>query len=602
VLKALSLSWKDIGAEPYVERVHPYHGDGGQVLYSVERWACPKTFRCVPGLPPKGERVLYGRKWLEWARANNKVVYVVEGERDAETLQTEGFAATCNVGGAGAWYDHYALELKDLHVVVIADDDEPGRDHAREVAASLKGMAASVTLAKPRLGKDVTDHLAAGLTVADLDPLDLDEELTSFMGEDLAPEVTKWAWTGHIARGAITFIEGDPGDGKSVLTCDLAARWSSGMAMPDGSANPFGNHVMVVMVSAEDDLNMTISPRLRAHGADMSKVLCVAGGHKPTEPFDLSLHLAALERMIVKYDVKIVVLDPIMAFLGVATDSHNDASVRKALGPLAMMARRRGVAVVVVRHLNKGTGKAIYRGGGSIAFVGAARAAFLVSQHPDDEDKRVMVVVKNNLGPKGGGLVYQIVEDAKYKVAKIRWEGKLDTNAQDLLDGGDERPHEIIDFLQKLCADKPLSWKEIVKCGRDAGYTENALRTSRGRALRKAVGHEGNRDIRWEVKAHLGKVPHLGAWEPDSTSGATNGNKPSDLREQSSEDSHLRHLGHLGGGEPEAPTSGDPEQELTERYRSNPNCEVCGDAKATPFDKPWFVIRCKAHNPWTYTP
>lgn len=612
ILATMGLSWADIGAKQHEVARYPYTDGQGNTLYEVVRYACPKDFRCHPKLPPKSERVLFGRAWIEHARNTGEPIYVVEGEKDAVNLQRVGVPATCNVNGAGSWYEHYATELAGLHVVVVADNDEPGAVHARDVAASLANVAASVSLARPRFGKDVSDHLEAGGGVAELDPLPAVGDLLIYSGQDLRPRKVRWAWAKHMALGAVTIIDGDPGDGKSVLTCDLAARWTSGAPMPDGSANPFGRGVVVAMISAEDDPEDTISPRLRAAGADMANIRVVAGGYKPGEPFDLTAHLAALEALLARHEVRVLTLDPIMAFLGGTTDSANDASVRRAIGPLAVLARRYGVAVVVVRHLNKNSGgKAIYRGGGSIAFVGAARAAYLVSQHPDDDTARVLAPVKNNLARKGAALVYRLTEDPLYEVPRLEWLGPLETTAQELLDGDGEaeKPREVADYLVGLCYPTALAWKDIETHGKAAGYSANALKTARGRVLEKRPGPHGNRDVVWGLKE--GVVPLEGRRAPleGPLEGAPSSGKgaPDQAKEADQFPTFATFGFQEGRGGGNGASGDDTPSELTDderrdlELRAKPNtCDVCGQL-GVKFAGPHWVVRCKAHNPLTYT-
>src|SRR4029079_3946864 len=158
----------------------------------------------------------------------------------------------------------------DLLVVVYGDNDPPGRAHARAVAASVRPYAASVSLVVPRHGKDVSDLLDAGDSLDDVDPLSDQEEVAAYVAANVRTRRVEWAWGGYVPLGKLSLIEGDPGDGKSVLTVDLAARWSSGAPMPDGTVHD--GPWPVFMVSAEDDMEDTIVPRLIAAGARLDYV------------------------------------------------------------------------------------------------------------------------------------------------------------------------------------------------------------------------------------------------------------------------------------------------------------------------------------------
>ena len=156
---------------------------------------------------------------------------------------------------------------------------------------------------------------------------------------DVQPESVSWLWAGHIPLGKLTILEGDPGLGKSALTCDLAARVSTGRPMPDGTAGVEGG---VVFLSVEDGLADTIRPRLEAAGANLDRIVAFSGmrdseGERlPTLPKDL----VGLERTIRESSAALCVLDPLMAILGGEVNSWRDQDVRRALAPLAAMAER----------------------------------------------------------------------------------------------------------------------------------------------------------------------------------------------------------------------------------------------------------------------
>lgn len=576
VLTAMGKTFADISPAPRVVAEYRYtHPMDGRVLWTVVRYE-PKDFRCRPGLPPPELRVLYASHAIGYARDSGVPIYLVEGEKDADALIAAGYPATCNVGGAGKWLPQYTEQLAGCHVRIIADNDAPGYKHAIQVATELTGRVASLEVYRGAAGcKDVSDHLAAGHRLDELLPLEPPATLTGVLVSDVQITELTWAWHPYFPEGTLCFIDGDPGDGKSVLTIDLVARWSSGMAMPDGQPNPFGGPVACIMIGAEDDPQTTIAPRLRAAGCRPDKVKLITAGRTEGDVFTITSDLEALEAEIEAMEAKVVVIDPLPAFLSQNTDANSDSSVRRALGPLAAMARRQKVLILLVRHLNKGTGKAIYRGGGSIGFIGAARAAYLVSRNPDDEQQRVFAATKNNLAADIPTLAYRLVADTTYKVVRVEWEGRLAAGAQELLDGPDHRDNsdraDVQDFLRHLCATESLKWSDIVKYGKDAGYSATALEKYRGKVLVKQfIPGEGNRGVTWGLKnapPPPARPLHLVPSPP-----------PEDAPETS--------------------------EELKDRLLSEAPaiCDVCGDATelALKFFKPHWVVRCKAHNPLSW--
>jgi putative DNA primase/helicase len=604
ILAALGLSTADLMGKPKCVAVYRYVDANGEKLYDVQRWSNPKTFRVPGGLPAPAERVLYQLPAINWARTAGATVYVVEGEKDADRLLAMGYPATTNVTGAGSWFGHYAESLVDCHVIVIADNDQVGRAHARHVVSTLVPYAASVTLTVPRHGKDVSDLLEAGYTLAELDPLSDTDDLAAHIAANVRTRKIEWAWPGYIPLGKLTMIEGDPGDGKSVLTLDLAARWSSGTPMPDGATHD--GPWPVFMVSAEDDMEDTIVPRLIAAGANLERVTLFPHGSTPERPFEFASDLAALERRAVEVGVRVIIFDPLTAFLSSGTDTHNDMQVRHALYPLASLAVRTRAAVIAVRHLNKGGQgtKAIYRGNGSIAFTGAARAGFLVASDPERPGTRLFANVKTNLAHKPPSLRYEIEsspDDAPY----IAWKGASDASAQDALDGprrfgsqDDEaiatqrriRQYEI-EFLRDVLCDGPMTWKEIVEIGKQDGFTEISLRRARADiGLVKLVGPAGAIDVRWALRSEgvsdsAGEptaFDRLIALSEAQTGGVTNADQTS-----------------KGSKSGEATLTDDERRAARDALPRT--CSVCGsEVDVVGFDKPWFEFRCLDHDPHYY--
>lgn len=292
-------------------------------------------------------------------------------------------------------------------------------------------------------------------------PAELSEKEIGRLLSEVQPERVSWLWPGRIPLGKLCLIDGDPGTGKSGLTGDIAARVSAGLPLPDGHSCEAGG---VVLLNAEDGLSDTIRPRLDAAGADTSRVLSLATtldseGHERmlSIPEDLSL----IERGIWRVGAKLVIVDPLMAFLSGETNAHKDQDTRKALAPLAALAERTGVAVVVVRHLNKATGtNVLYRGGGSIGIIGAARSALLVAKDPEDENRRVLAPMKSNLAQPAPSLAFTLEETSNGAV-RVTWQGDTDLDAVKLLatSAGREEGEafsEATEFLRELLRDGPI--------------------------------------------------------------------------------------------------------------------------------------------------
>ena len=230
---------------------------------------------------------------------------------------------------------------------------------------------------------------------------------------EIAPERVDWLWPGRIARGKHTCFAGEPGTGKSQLATDIEARITMGAEWPCGEGRaPQGS---IIILSAEDGEADTIVPRLLAAGADLGRVHIISAVRiedKGRRSFNLRADLDLLERKIVELgDVGLIRIDPISAYLG-KTDSHNNAEVRGVLEPIAEMAERMRIAILSITHFSKtgaaSTTKALHRFIGSIAFVGAPRAAFAVIEDSSDTERRLLLHAKNNLAAPPQGLAFRL--------------------------------------------------------------------------------------------------------------------------------------------------------------------------------------------------
>jgi hypothetical protein len=297
-------------------------------------------------------------------------------------------------------------------------------------------------------------------------------------------ERVRWLWEDRIPRGKITVIDGDPGVGKSTVTLTIAAKVSTGSPFPDGTRPEIGD---VILLSAEDDVGDTIRPRLEAAGADLDRCWFLPAVHpegEPPRPPELPADLFLLEDLVKSKGAALLVIDPLMAYLAGQVDSHRDQDIRRVLASMAYMAANTGCAVLIVRHMNKGQGSALYRGSGSIGIVGAARSGLLVAPDPDDDGRRVIAMTKSNLAKMPDALAYRLVNDEQYGVARVVWEGASKHTAADLVRqrvDEDEAPAlaEAVRVLKEVLADGPLSAGNVKRFAATAGVAERTLQRAR---------------------------------------------------------------------------------------------------------------------------
>lgn len=471
-------------------------------------------------------------------------VFVAEGEKAAKAALRCGLTATTSAGGAKAASKSDWAPLKGRAVVIMPDRDEPGERYAADVVRHAYAHGArSVRVVRladawPELPEggdlaDLTDAPDADLaTIRDtvyaladeaaeepppaprLRPGDPHLERLS----DVEPEEVSWLWPGRIALGKLTMIAGDPGLGKSMLTVDLAARVSAGKPWPDRPDLP-QEAGGVVLLNAEDAIGDTVLPRFIAAGGERCRAVAIKGvqtiDDNGPRMVDLSTDLIAIEKAIEAVaPCRLVVVDPITAFTG-AVDSHKNAELRSMLAPLSTLADRLGVAVVAVSHLNKNAGgAAIYRTMGSLAFVAAARSAWVVAKHPDDPSRRVFVPAKNNIGPDQGGLGYTI-RSTENGPGIIDWEREpIGMSADDALsggriEGGGGAVDEALEWLRDTLSGDPVPAAEIHARAKADCVSTASLKRAKAKlgvqSTRKGYASEGE----W-----VWALPHSGSPPP----------------------------------------------------------------------------------------
>lgn len=513
VVSALGLSAAEL-FDDHAERaerrqtVYPVRDPAGRVVAEHVRTDLPdgrKGFtwrrRGRPGLGglKVAELPLYG--WPLAAGEPDGPVILTEGEKACDAVKGLGFAALGTVTGAGSTSSAAVLEpLRGRHVVLWPDNDDPGRQHMDRVAERLRGVAASVRrLSWPGArepGDDAADFIARGggrdelaamieqgaTPSSDARPGPAESPRSAYvLVANVERGRVQWLWPGRIPRGKLVILDGDPGLGKSTVMCDVAARLTRGQPMPMEAA-AVGPPAAVVLLSAEDDVGDTLRPRLEAAGADVGRVVALDMSNVASAGTAFPRDVTGLRRMIIEHGAVLVVVDPLMAFLSLDVNSWRDQDVRRALFPLAALAQETGAAIVVVRHLNKAQGSnAVYRGGGSIGIIGAARVGLLVAKHPNDEARRVLAVTKCNLGPPAPALAFRLA--AADDVARVEWEGPTEHSAADLLDAAAQAPArgsgargEAETFLRELLEKRPLPASAVMAQAREAGISAMTLR------------------------------------------------------------------------------------------------------------------------------
>jgi hypothetical protein len=318
-------------------------------------------------------------------------------------------------------------------VFLLADNDDAGEAHVKNVAAYLKGIAASVRIVRlpdlPPKG-DVYDWLEAGGTREHLEAMTPAPKPRFKYASDVKPEPVNWLWKNRIARGMGTLVVGDPGLGKGATLTKVAAAVTRGGMLPDNHAIEPGG---VILMSPEDSEAHTIVPRLIAAGADLTKIILLSKvteydeeGNPHERPITFPGDAPVLEEAIKDCNASLAIIDPVMSMIDMKYDAHKDQAVRFALGRVLDVAEKQGCAVVGVMHLNKGqSSNALYRSGGSIGFIGLFRVGLFFVPDPDNKEGGVIVNHKNNLASKvkTASLRYSLCE-TNDEMVYIEWTGE----------------------------------------------------------------------------------------------------------------------------------------------------------------------------------
>lgn len=429
-------------------------GDGGYIVappswhvsgrsYEWESGHAPGDLRPAP-LPEVIAALLDGAKrTTDQAPAQDGAI-IAEGVRNA---------ALASLGGTmrrrGMTPDAIAAAL----VAENAARCQPplAEDEVRTIAASVGRYAPETA----------SDGALAGPVLA---------QLSRVQREDVA-----WLWDNRIPLRRLTGIVGDPGVGKSWLTLAVGAAVTRGHGLPGQASGEPGR---VLLLTAEDGLADTVRPRMEDMGADLERVtvLTAVRDAKGNERHpSLLTDIPMLEAALSDGGYRLIIIDPVNAYLGVDLDTHRDAPLRAVLGPLAALAERWRLAALFVLHLNKSQKeRAIYRAQGGIAYVAAARVVHLVGQNPDDEHERVLATIKNNLAAFAPALAFELGE------GQFAWRGETAVTPSALLgpDGDAESrtaQDEAAEFLRELLAGGPVAAKEVYRQAREVGISERTL-------------------------------------------------------------------------------------------------------------------------------
>jgi hypothetical protein len=350
-----------------------------------------------------------------------------------------------------------------------------------------------------------------------------DAETSALRASDVQPRAVEWLWWPYIPVGKLSAVAGQMGQAKSLFTDWLAAAVSQGRGL--NLARP-GN---VLMLSAEDDPEDTTVPRLKGAGADLDRVTLLA---------DWTLDAGSLERHCAERgDVKLITVDPLSAYFETKVDSWKGQHVRRALEPVRRLAQERGLAVLLVQHLNRraDTTEALARIADSQGIPALARSVLIWGPNPSDPEGdrgslKVLARAKGNLARGTAAATFEIVEtrtEDGHDVPKLLHLGEADVRAEDVVSSESVRTQTeaAIVFLRDQLAGGPREAEEVKAAAAEADVSEKCLRRARERVCRSYRPEGNHGPYVWELTKRQGIQGHPGAFTPV---GALDPGMPSD--------------------------------------------------------------------------
>ncbi len=315
-------------------------------------------------------------------------------------------------------------------------------------------------------------------------------ELKMIRMSEVQSQEIEWLWYPFIPYGKLTIIQGDPGDGKTTMVLNLAAKLSKGEALDENMK--VTEPVNVIYQTAEDGLADTVKPRLELAGADCERIIVIDESDK-----SLSMVDERLEQAIVRTGARLLILDPIQAYLGGGMDMNRANEARDMTKKLGALAEKTKCAIILIGHMNKASGnKAAYRGMGSIDFFAVARSVLLVGRVEGESNTRAVVQIKNNLAAFGHPKAFALSEDG------FKWLGDYEITVDEVLGGITPKANKMEQAKQML---------------RELAETQNAVLSNEifDRADELGISKRTLENAKKELGIRARKINNAWYWELD---------------------------------------------------------------------------------------
>ena len=402
-------------------------------------------------------------------------------------------------GVSGKALRQFLSERPDVERVFLClDADKAGEDACKRLAGLLPDTV-SVTRIQPCM-KDWNDVLVHRAEIPNrnyfksivLKEPSKPETVKIIRMSDVELTPVEWLWKPYLPFGKLSVLQGNPGEGKTYFAMHLAAACTNGKLLPNMERmEPFN----VIYQTAEDGLGDTVKPRLIEAGADLDRVLVI-----DDSDVQLTLSDERIEKAIIENNARLVIIDPIQAYLGADVDMNRANEVRPIFMRLGQVAQRTGCAILLIGHLNKAAGmQSLQRGLGSIDIAAAVRSVMFIGKLKHDPTMRILTHEKSSLAPPGVSLAFSLGNEGGF-----RWVGEYDITADEMLSGiepqRETKTQQAKDLICTLLAGgKQVLSENIDKAALERGIPGRTVRDAKrelGDALKSKIV-EGRKKVFW---------------------------------------------------------------------------------------------------------
>ena len=402
-------------------------------------------------------------------------------------------------GVSGKALRQFLSERPDVERVFLClDADKAGEDACKRLTALLPDTV-SVTRIQPCM-KDWNDVLVHRAEIPNrnyfksivLKEPSKPETVKIIRMSDVELTPVEWLWKPYLPFGKLSVLQGNPGEGKTYFAMHLAAACTNGKLLPNMERmEPFN----VIYQTAEDGLGDTVKPRLIEAGADLDRVLVI-----DDSDVQLTLSDERIEKAIIENNARLVIIDPIQAYLGADVDMNRANEVRPIFMRLGQVAQRTGCAILLIGHLNKAAGmQSLQRGLGSIDIAAAVRSVMFIGKLKHDPTMRILTHEKSSLAPPGVSLAFSLGDEGGF-----RWVGEYDITADEMLSGiepqRETKTQQAKDLICTLLAGgKQVFSEDIDKAALERGIPGRTVRDAKrelGDALKSKIV-EGRKKVFW---------------------------------------------------------------------------------------------------------